>query len=115
MPDWHVRRHCYAFSHDFTDACNRSGTPAVRLTYDWRTASGQGDRHCVVLFKRDGKLWLMDNEHDKPWGPVRGATDLAILRRHAHGTREMINNVTLMPRPPQTLEQLFPQPINIDK
>jgi hypothetical protein len=108
LPDWHVKDHCYPFSKDFSAACNNAGIPAVRLTYDWCYASGEGDRHCVVLFKWAGSLWLMDNMHSKPWQVKGGATDLAILKRHAVGARRMVDPVTLNPRTPRTMAELFP-------
>jgi hypothetical protein len=56
-----------------------------------------------VLFKLGEKLWAMDNEHLKPW-QVHGHTDLEMLGVH----RTMVNILTLAPREPQTVEELFP-------
>jgi len=108
LPGWHKTDQCYPFSRAFVDACNDSGVPAVRLTYDWRHADGTSGRHCVVLFKHRSVLWLMDNQHSKPWKVTGGETDLAILRRHTCGAYRMVNIVTLNPRAPQTLAELFP-------
>lgn len=108
LPGWRRPDQCYRFARAFRDVLNDAGIPAARVTYDWRRPDGDLGRHCVVLFKHEGKLFEMDSEHLKPW-EVKGATDLELLR--PRGAYRMVNIVTLYPQEPKTIEQLFPAPL----
>jgi hypothetical protein len=111
LPGWRKQNWCAPFAEAFEKRCNEAGTPAVRLTYDWGLADGRHGRHVVVLFKDAGQLWLMDNEHLKPWGPAKGASDLEILKRHVNTpVVNMVNNEALSPAAARALANLFPNP-----
>lgn len=108
LPGWRKKHQCYPFSVAFTDACREAGLPVVRLTYDWKSPTGEEFRHCVVLFRDEGRLWLMDNEHLKPWGPVKGTTDLEVVKKFtATGAHNMVDNVTLDARESRRIEDIL--------
>lgn len=109
LPGWRKKDQCAPFAEAFEAKCNASGVPAVRLTYDWSAPSGAEGRHVVVLFKDGGELWLMDNEHLKPWRVAPGyKTDLEVMRHNAPYVVSMVNNISLATAQPRTLEELFP-------
>lgn len=109
LPGYHLHNQCYWFSVAFEKACTEANIPAVRLTFDWG-ALGTTGRHCVVLFRDGGDLWLMDNQMSAPrLVKTALATDLAILKRTGFDDAyQMVSNVTLEPIAPRTLAELFP-------
>ena len=104
LPGWRKANQCHPFACSFVTACNDAGIPAARVAYDWRTSYGSTGRHAVVVFKREGKVWAMDNQHLAPW-PVCGTNDVDMFR--ASGAYRSVNIITLLPQPAQTLDQLF--------
>jgi hypothetical protein len=56
---------CDPFSKEAVLFLHKQGIPAVRIIYGWNTPQGQGF-HAALLFKHEGELYAMDNEHRQP-------------------------------------------------
>src|SRR5262245_23979799 len=72
LPDHLKPNHCDPFSKAAVLMLHKQGVPAVRIIYGWHTPNGSG-YHAALVFKHEGALYAMDNEHREPIKLSKGA------------------------------------------
>ncbi len=107
IPGHLVKNQCYPYAVGLHAALLSNNVQAVRVTYDWVSRTAQ-DRHTVVLFRKDGKLWCMDNEVLAP-KVVTGTTDIEAVQSFDRTSKvtTMVDLHTLRPCNSSPLDTLF--------
>jgi hypothetical protein len=80
VPGHLVINQCDPFSKAAVLKLHKLGIPAVRITYGWQNPSAGRGYHAALIFRHEGKTYVMDNEHRAPL-VVKGKTDISAAIR----------------------------------
>lgn len=103
LPGHWIHNHCDEYANSLNAALAQKGVLAVKLVYDWRTGTAVEDRHAIVVYKRDGRLWGMDHKHQRPVDLTGAASDLEAAKRFDNTAYQVVDPATLQPKAPSAL------------
>jgi hypothetical protein len=78
LPGHGVQGQCLPFSQAAATRLRITGTSAVQVLYKFSRVGTGTTWHAAVLFKHEGKLFFMDNQHTRPIR-VAAKTDLGCI------------------------------------
>lgn len=100
---------CAPFSDEAVLFLHKQGIPAVRIGIGWQNPSAGRGYHAALIFKHEGKFYVMDNEHRKPVrfsGKTEQSAAVAIIGLDFYTSVWIVNDANQKVKP-RTLEELF--------